>query len=82
MRYHLGPTLIVGGRQVAVISQIQTRNRHFGHSVFFHGGKRPVFVLVKDGAAHAAFDMSGARVAPSDIDAQCPKLAGRFFDKS
>ena len=74
----LDPVRASGDWSVAVLSETVIRARQAGGGVFATGSKRPVAVVVHDGAALHAMDLKGRPLDVTTLEEGCPGLRAAF----
>jgi hypothetical protein len=74
----LDPVQARGRWRLAVVCEVTARARGDRGGVFASGGKRPVAVVVHDGAGLEAMDLKGRSLDVETLARDCPGLLAAF----
>lgn len=72
MTVSLDQVITVGRLKIAVLSDCTMTANHRNGAVFISGQKRPVAVLIKQGAALIAFEPEGDPMTRERLEKLCP----------
>ena len=78
MTRRLDPPLRVGGIRLWVLCDRHVAGWALAGGAGFAASKRPLAVVIDDGATIAAFDPGGRALAPEEIETLSPGLADRI----
>jgi len=73
--YSVETLCVNGGVELIAVKRSYFSQQMSPSFILLHGGVEAVFLVIKSGIDVTAVDMSGERVAISEVTAHCPELA-------